>query len=153
MITGLKISGSGQSYLKTLDWKVLPHPPNSPDFAPTDYQLFRSMAHALSEQRFTSYEDTKNWVDSRIASKDKEFFRLGIRTLPERWKKVVTATVISRISKARQTSANCTPTSMALGARPRRRIRRTGVRDVIKPPPRGRATRRELNARQNESKL
>ncbi|GBP21790.1 hypothetical protein EVAR_10969_1 [Eumeta japonica] len=26
-----------------------------------------------SEQRFTSYEDTKNWVDSWIASKDKEF--------------------------------------------------------------------------------
>ncbi|GBP53098.1 Mariner Mos1 transposase [Eumeta japonica] len=41
------------------------------------------------EQRFTSYEDTENWVDLWIASKDKEFFRLGSRTLPERWKKVV----------------------------------------------------------------
>ncbi|GBP95183.1 Mariner Mos1 transposase [Eumeta japonica] len=56
--------------------------------APSGYHLFRSMAHALSEQRFTSYEDTKNWVDSWIASKYKEFFRLGIRMLPERWKKV-----------------------------------------------------------------
>ncbi|GBP36212.1 hypothetical protein EVAR_85459_1 [Eumeta japonica] len=28
-------------------------------------------------------------VDSWIASKDKEFFRLGIQTVPERWKKVV----------------------------------------------------------------
>ncbi|GBP64312.1 Mariner Mos1 transposase [Eumeta japonica] len=46
------------------------------------------MAHTLSEQRFISYEGTKNWVDSLIASKDKELFRLGIRTLPERWKKV-----------------------------------------------------------------
>ncbi|GBP52702.1 Mariner Mos1 transposase [Eumeta japonica] len=71
--------------LKTLDWEVLPHPPYSPDIAPSDYHLFRSMAHALSEQQFTSYEDTKNWVDSWIASKNKEFFRLGIRTLPERW--------------------------------------------------------------------
>ncbi|GBP19802.1 Mariner Mos1 transposase [Eumeta japonica] len=35
--------------------------------------------------RFTSYEDTKNWVNSWIASKDKEFFSLGIRMLPERW--------------------------------------------------------------------
>ncbi|GBP43337.1 Mariner Mos1 transposase [Eumeta japonica] len=45
--------------------------------------------HMLSEQQFTSYDDTKHWVDSWIASKDKEFFRVGIRTLPERWKKVV----------------------------------------------------------------
>ncbi|GBP03937.1 RNA helicase aquarius [Eumeta japonica] len=48
---------------------------------------WQAMAHALLEQRFISYEDTKNWVDSWIASKDKEFFRLGIRMLPERWKK------------------------------------------------------------------
>ncbi|GBP05155.1 Mariner Mos1 transposase [Eumeta japonica] len=59
------------------------------DIAPSDYHLFRSMAHALSEQLFTSYEDTKNSIDSWIASRDKEFFRLGIRTLPKKWKKVV----------------------------------------------------------------
>ncbi|GBP90175.1 Mariner Mos1 transposase [Eumeta japonica] len=70
-----------KNYLKTLDWEVLPHPPYSTDIAPSDCHLFRSMAHALSEQRFTSYEHTKNWVDSWIASKDKEFFRLEIRTL------------------------------------------------------------------------
>ncbi|GBP18807.1 Mariner Mos1 transposase [Eumeta japonica] len=78
-----------KNYLKTLDCEVLPHPPYSPDIAPSDCHLFQSMAHALSEQRFTLYENTKRWGDSRIASKDKEFFRLGIRTLPERWKKVV----------------------------------------------------------------
>ncbi|GBP34661.1 Mariner Mos1 transposase [Eumeta japonica] len=49
-----------KKYLKTLDCEVLPHPPYSPDIASSDYHLFRSMAHALSEQRFTSYEDTKN---------------------------------------------------------------------------------------------
>ncbi|GBP52529.1 Mariner Mos1 transposase [Eumeta japonica] len=73
-----------ENYLKTLNWEVLPCPPYSSDIAPSDYHLFRSIAHALSEQRFTSYEDTKNGVDLWIASKDKKFFRLGIRTLPER---------------------------------------------------------------------
>ena len=45
--------------------------------------------HGLSEQHFTSYENTKNWVDSWITSKDEAFFRRGIRILPERWEKVV----------------------------------------------------------------
>ncbi|GBP16138.1 Mariner Mos1 transposase [Eumeta japonica] len=83
---GCGVACNVRNYLKTLDWEVLPHPPYSPDVAPSDYHLLRLMAHALSEQRFTSYEDTKNWVDLWIASKDKEFFKLGIRTLPERWK-------------------------------------------------------------------
>jgi len=78
-----------KTYLETLNWEVLSHPPYSPDIAPSDYYLFRSMAHGLSEQHFTSYEDTKNWVDSWIASKDEAFFRRGIRMLPERWEKVV----------------------------------------------------------------
>ncbi|GBP50642.1 Mariner Mos1 transposase [Eumeta japonica] len=83
------VAVSMKNYLKTFDWEILAHPPYSPDIAPSNYHLFRPIAHALSEQRFTSYEDTKNWVDSWIASKDKEFFRLIIRTLPERWKTVV----------------------------------------------------------------
>ena len=67
--------------LEALNWDVLPHPPYSPDF-----QL---MAHGLAEQHFTSYEEAKNWVDSWIASKDEEFFKRGIRMLPERWSKIV----------------------------------------------------------------
>jgi len=59
-----------KTYLETLKWEVLPHPPYSPNIAPSDYHLFRSMTHGLSEQHFTSYEDTKNCIDDWIASKD-----------------------------------------------------------------------------------
>jgi len=45
----------------------------------------------LAEQRFHSYEETKKWIDSWIASKDESFFRRGIRLLPERWEKVVSS--------------------------------------------------------------
>jgi transposase len=57
--------------LEVLQWDVLPHPPYSPDIAPSDFHLFWSMTHGLAEQHFTSY---KNWVGSWYASKDEEFF-------------------------------------------------------------------------------
>ena len=63
-----------KTYLETLEWEVLPDPPYSPDIAPSDVHLFRLMTHGLSEQHFKSYENTKNWVDSWIASKDEAFF-------------------------------------------------------------------------------
>jgi len=47
------------------------------------------MAHGLADQHFRSYEEVKNWIDSWIALKDDQFFRRGIRTLSERWEKVV----------------------------------------------------------------
>ena len=43
------------------------------------------MTHGLSEKRFNSYEDTKKWVNSLVASKDESFFWRGIQMLPERW--------------------------------------------------------------------
>ena len=68
-----------KTYLETLKWEVLPHPPlYSPDVAPSDYHLFRSMAHGLADQHFRSYEEIKNWIDSWIASKDDQFFRREI---------------------------------------------------------------------------
>ncbi|KAG5319173.1 MOS1T transposase, partial [Pseudoatta argentina] len=78
-----------QTYLETLKWEVLPHPLYSPDIAPSDFHLFRSMAHGLADRRFHSYEEAQKWIDSWIASKDMSFFRRGIHVLPEIWSKVV----------------------------------------------------------------
>lgn len=78
-----------KTYLETLKWEVLPHPPYSPDIAPSDYYLFRSMQHGLADQHFSNYGEVKNWIDSWIGAKPADFFRDGIRQLPERWEKVV----------------------------------------------------------------
>lgn len=78
-----------KNIISELSWDILPHPPYSPDLAPSDYHLFSSMSHALAEQHFTSYEDVEKWLHDWIASKDEQFFRRGIRELVERWKKCI----------------------------------------------------------------
>jgi len=78
------VAKSVKIYLETLKWEVLPHSLYSPDIAPSDYHLFQSMAHSLADQHLHSYEEIKNWVNTWIASKDEQFFRREIRTLPER---------------------------------------------------------------------
>ena len=50
--------------LEALQWDVLTHRLYSPDIAPSDYHLFRSMTHGLAEQHFTSYEEAKNKTNS-----------------------------------------------------------------------------------------
>ena len=68
-----------KTYLKTLRWQVLFHLLYSPDVAPSDYHLFRSMAHRPAHQHFRFNEEVKKWIDSWMASKDASFFRDGIR--------------------------------------------------------------------------
>ena len=45
--------------ISALGWELLPHPPYSPDLAPSDYHLFSSMSQALSQQHFNNYEDVE----------------------------------------------------------------------------------------------
>ena len=56
------VAKSIKTYLQTFKWEVLPHLPYFPDIAPSDYYLFRSMAHGLANQQFRSYEDVEKWL-------------------------------------------------------------------------------------------
>ncbi|GFT79571.1 mariner Mos1 transposase [Trichonephila clavipes] len=55
--------------VKELGWEPLAHAAYSPDLAPSDYHLFASFGLALADQRFTSYEYVKSWLDDWLASK------------------------------------------------------------------------------------
>jgi len=61
-----------------LDWDILPHPPYSPDFAPSDYHMFRSLQNSLNGRRFTFEEDIKRHLQQFFDKKDKKFYERGI---------------------------------------------------------------------------
>lgn len=75
--------------LTTLGWEVLPHPAYSPDLAPTDYHLNRSIDNALKGKYFRSFEEVQKWVDKFIQSKDPQFFSDGIHQLPQKWQQAL----------------------------------------------------------------
>jgi transposase len=71
------------------DWEILPHPPYSPDLAPSDY-LFHSLSNNLRGAEFPSTTTLSlNWLDDFFTAKPADFFKVGIENLPERWEAVV----------------------------------------------------------------
>uniref|UniRef100_A0A8R1I9J2 Histone-lysine N-methyltransferase SETMAR n=1 Tax=Caenorhabditis japonica TaxID=281687 RepID=A0A8R1I9J2_CAEJA len=73
-----------------LNWDTVPHPPYSPDIAPSDYHLFRPLKLFLKKKRFAKNEVLKMAVFDFFDSQSAVFWKKGIDDLPERWLTVVT---------------------------------------------------------------
>ncbi|KAG6794851.1 transposase [Apis mellifera caucasica] len=69
-------------------WDVLPHPPYSPDLAPSDYFLFRSLQNSLNGKNFNNDDDIKLYLIHFFANKNQKFYERRIMMLPKRWQKI-----------------------------------------------------------------
>ena len=68
---------------------VLPHPPYSPDLAPSDYALFRSMAAFLRGKKSQQLQEVEEACREFFNSKTKDWYREKIAQLAERWVAVI----------------------------------------------------------------
>ncbi|GAV03390.1 hypothetical protein RvY_13819 [Ramazzottius varieornatus] len=75
--------------LRELGLETLPHPPYSPDLAPTDYHFFLNFDNFLRGRKFNSEEAVKSAFENFAGSLSLEFFRKGLSCLPEKWQKCV----------------------------------------------------------------
>ena len=73
--------------IQTHSWEVLLHPPYSPDLAPTDFHLFRSLSNAMF--LFNNDAELRAWLDEFFESKSSDFYRRGIENLVKHWEEVV----------------------------------------------------------------
>ena len=78
-----------QQKIRELGYEVLPHPAYSPDIAPSDYHLFRSLRHFLNGKIFADRDEIKSALDSFFAEKSTSFFMDGIKSLVNIWQMVV----------------------------------------------------------------
>ncbi|KAK6763441.1 hypothetical protein RB195_023947 [Necator americanus] len=69
-----------------LEWEVLQHPPYSPDLAPTDYHLFRSLSNHMRGVTFDNEEDLENWLNDFFDTRPDNFWRNGINKLHDVYK-------------------------------------------------------------------
>ena len=70
--------------LSELGYELLPHPPYSPDLAPSDYWLFADLKKMLQGKRFGSNEKVIAETEAYFEAKDKSFYKHGIEKLEKR---------------------------------------------------------------------
>ena len=72
--------------LDRLGLRTLPHPPYSPDLAPSDLFLFPKVKDYLKGNRYETDEDVKNAVFSWCRDKTADFFADGIQQVVRWWR-------------------------------------------------------------------
>jgi [histone H3]-lysine36 N-dimethyltransferase SETMAR len=75
--------------IRELGWEVIPHPAYSPDIAPSDYYLFRSLEHFLRGKKYKDMDDIKIGLLEFFGQKTPSWYEEGIKDLLNRWTHIV----------------------------------------------------------------
>lgn len=73
--------------LREFRWEVLPHPPYSPDLAPSDFFLFPKLKEMLKGTHFSDVEEAKNTANTWLQTSPSTFFRDSLRSWKHRLEK------------------------------------------------------------------
>ena len=68
-----------------LGFESLPHPPHSPDLAPSDYYLFPNLKRWVCGSRFDSNKQVEWKTEGYFGGFDKSYYLEGIEKLKDRW--------------------------------------------------------------------
>jgi len=74
---------------ENMGWEVLPHPPYSPDLAPSDYHLFGFVKNQMRGQHYETNKALQTAVRQCLWVAGTEFYHKGIFKFPEHWEKCV----------------------------------------------------------------
>lgn len=75
--------------LVELRYELLPHPPYSPDLAPSDFFLFPNLKKWLGGKRFSSNSEIITATNAYFEEFEKSYFLEGLKKLEHRWKKCI----------------------------------------------------------------
>jgi histone-lysine N-methyltransferase SETMAR len=78
-----------QQKIKEPNWEILDHPPYSPDLAPSDYHLIRSLQNHLNNKKFERFEKVNNAILAYFESKPRSLYKAEIEKLVTRWETVI----------------------------------------------------------------
>lgn len=78
-----------QAALKDCGFVEIPHPPYSPDLAPSDYFLFPNLKKKLRGRKFSSDYEVQSVVNDYFMEQKKTFFLEGLGKLIDRCNKCI----------------------------------------------------------------
>ena len=70
-------------------FKLLNHPPYSPDLAPSDFHVFRSLKDLLRGQTLESDETDIHAINDWFEQIDEKFFVDGVKAIGRHWEKCI----------------------------------------------------------------
>ena len=75
--------------IQEFGYELLPHPPYSPDLAPSDYFFFSDLKRMLAGKKFSSDEEVIAETEAFFEAKDKYYYENGIEKLIDRYTRCI----------------------------------------------------------------